>query len=902
MKNAPVSLFLFRAGMLAVLGALPLSAWCGVAGQFQFVAGDVRILAANGQSRPAQKGQDISEGETVVTGANASAQLKMIDGGILALRPESQLKMDAYVFKGREDGSEKANMSLVKGGLRAISGLIGKTNKQNYAITTPTATIGIRGTDHEPVVVLPPPPGQTSPNPPGTYDKVNVGQVALSNQVGSTLVNRNQVGFAGAPNLPPSVLLRVPDFYRVTPLPAQRQQQQGGQGGNSASSNSGNASNPSTTSAASGSSGGDAMRLNSGDNVPTPNVVNSSGTGVVSNVGVTPSAPPSTVLTAKDTQGNDVNLTAQTEETSAGTVALGGTKVSPSTPATGTYKGHYDIVYGGGDSLLFGNSSYGSLSTLTLENNKLVGLNVLEQYLGDIYKIKLDGSVAESQRDSDTGLVWGRFSSGNLSYSINAPGEDSSLAETVPMPDGGLHYIVGTKPAPDYLSRVITGRYDYAKIGGTRPSDNFGRLGTLTDASLKVNFTNQLVEQAIVAFSMPDASWRLTASDMPLQGSGQFMACSDCGGSNLSVVRTQGADSRSGYGFLIGTLTGSNLNGAALSYQVQDSVTTSLAPTTIQGVAALGVVGSAPDANTPYRATGISSGWKMTGTDLSSSSYWSSEIENLTQVSYKGSVEGGEAPVNRVIDNNNALVEFAGQAEYQRAGIDGLTNSGGPNSATVRIGTAVNRDVGSMAVDGMTVSWGRWAGGTVDIFNRDGTGARLGTIDNTDRSIHWLATSSVAGPLVNLPLSGSATYTLAGGGATSPTDTRGNVGTLTSATVDVYFATMRVNAQVTLNINATAVGISAQQMVLNSGGGFSSNGLLSTTGGATVSCGSACGSNSMAYINGQLLGPNASVAAIAYGAALAPPVTNTNTFQAPQGSVISGVAVLKNAGPVPSPH
>ena len=168
MKKIEFKPLAVNAGLLAMLSVFPLTGWSATAGHFQFVAGEVRVLGSDGRERAASKGSDISEGETIVTSRGASAQLRMVDGGILAVRPDTRLQVTTYSHKGGESGSGKAGMSLFKGGLRAISGLIGKTSKENYAITTPTATIGIRGTDHEPVVIAPAPPGQQLPDPPGT--------------------------------------------------------------------------------------------------------------------------------------------------------------------------------------------------------------------------------------------------------------------------------------------------------------------------------------------------------------------------------------------------------------------------------------------------------------------------------------------------------------------------------------------------------------------------------------------------------------------------------------------------------------------------------------------------------------------------------------------------------------
>ena len=62
-------------------------------------------------------------------------------------RPNTEFKVEDYHFSGQADGSEKGFFKLVKGSLRAITGLIGKSNKQAWRMNTPVATIGIRGTE-----------------------------------------------------------------------------------------------------------------------------------------------------------------------------------------------------------------------------------------------------------------------------------------------------------------------------------------------------------------------------------------------------------------------------------------------------------------------------------------------------------------------------------------------------------------------------------------------------------------------------------------------------------------------------------------------------------------------------------------------------------------------------------
>ena len=191
----------------------------GVAGNVQFVIGDVKLINKAGESQALQKGAAINEGDRIVTADGASAQIKMVDGGFIAIRPNTDMGFDTYRYSGKEDGTESVVVSLLQGGFRTITGLIGRTNKQNYLVKTETATIGIRGTDHEPMVILAPQPGQVAIAAAGTYDKVNVGIAYIRTDAGSVDIQRNQVGFAPVSRAAPVILPRIPPFYKPTPAP-----------------------------------------------------------------------------------------------------------------------------------------------------------------------------------------------------------------------------------------------------------------------------------------------------------------------------------------------------------------------------------------------------------------------------------------------------------------------------------------------------------------------------------------------------------------------------------------------------------------------------------------------------------------------------------------------------------
>lgn len=115
-------------------------------GSIEYVAGDAKVLRPEGQGRSAVRGDAIQSGETVETGSGRM-HLRMVDGAYISLAPGTVLRFDEYRYSGAQDGKESALMNLVKGGMRTITGLIGRRNRDRYQLQTAVATIGIRGTE-----------------------------------------------------------------------------------------------------------------------------------------------------------------------------------------------------------------------------------------------------------------------------------------------------------------------------------------------------------------------------------------------------------------------------------------------------------------------------------------------------------------------------------------------------------------------------------------------------------------------------------------------------------------------------------------------------------------------------------------------------------------------------------
>ncbi len=180
------------------------------------VTGTVKAIDPQGRERLLEKGFEVRSGEKIITGDGALVQMRLNDGGFLSVRAGSEMVIDRFVYDEKNASNSNFLVSLVRGGFRSITGLIGKTNPDAYQIRTTTATVGIRGTDHEPMVIPEGVPGMAALGPPGFYDKVNDGETFIRNRNGVLTLKRGDIGFAPViADRAPAILLKIPDFYKV---------------------------------------------------------------------------------------------------------------------------------------------------------------------------------------------------------------------------------------------------------------------------------------------------------------------------------------------------------------------------------------------------------------------------------------------------------------------------------------------------------------------------------------------------------------------------------------------------------------------------------------------------------------------------------------------------------------
>ena len=170
------------------------------AGVVSNVDGQLVAKGTDGVLRPLAIGQKVFSGDMLFTGKDSHARIKFSDGGVMLLKPRSQFKIESFNFEANQPKSDQATFNLLKGGLRAVSGLVGKRgDPDSYAVKTSAATIGIRGThfglrlckgdcaDIETKNGL--------PLEDGLHVDVAQGIVQVSNAAGSTQVHAGEFSF-----------------------------------------------------------------------------------------------------------------------------------------------------------------------------------------------------------------------------------------------------------------------------------------------------------------------------------------------------------------------------------------------------------------------------------------------------------------------------------------------------------------------------------------------------------------------------------------------------------------------------------------------------------------------------------------------------------------------------------
>jgi hypothetical protein len=156
----------------------------------------------------------VEEGDTLITENKTYARIRFTDDSETVLRPNTQFMISEYYFDKASPKDDKSFFGLVKGGLRAITGLIGKRGPMNsYKMTTVTAVIGVRGTSYEARLCE----NNCGSIPEGLYIFVSEGIISVSNNGGSLDVGLGQFAYVADIESRPVILPRNPGLDFTLP-------------------------------------------------------------------------------------------------------------------------------------------------------------------------------------------------------------------------------------------------------------------------------------------------------------------------------------------------------------------------------------------------------------------------------------------------------------------------------------------------------------------------------------------------------------------------------------------------------------------------------------------------------------------------------------------------------------
>ncbi len=443
----------------AVIAALGLTATVHAAdvGRVLLAAGDTVAIRGN-QTVRLTFGTMIQDKDRLRTGAASNLQVRFIDESIVSMKEASELRIDEFQFSGKEDGKERGFFSLLKGGLRAVTGLVGRSNNANYRLSTVTATIGIRGTDYAATLCQ----GDCRNNDgslarDGLYGRTHgmshgTNRIEVANERDQKTFGVNENFYVADAKSVVQPLLVAPDFVS-NKLEGRKQ---GGTKGESGGSGSG--SEQATT----------------------------GGIAAESRPSSTPDPLPELQFVATQDLGPQ------------GTTAL----IAPTLGIAGV-----DIGEPGGAFVL--------PSQLTLSGTTVIGINASGiDYAGLSFSFVATttlGAVTDIGSGAGGAAYWGRWTSGTIN--------DNGIVRVLgPAPNGHFHYIYGNLTPPDIIG-AKTGTAAFVRVGGTTPTDSVSPVTTassFTFGNIGIDFTTRAAVLTSLNMSFPTGV-SYSFSNVPLQ-------------------------------------------------------------------------------------------------------------------------------------------------------------------------------------------------------------------------------------------------------------------------------------------------------------------------------------------------------------------------------------------------
>lgn len=491
-------------------GLSPVTSTYAAAGKVAFAWGDVTIESPSGTKADIKRGVQLESGDTVVT-KRGRAQLRFTDGSFVSLQPESSFQIEDYSYEAEKQAEDRSVFKLFRGGLRTITGLIGKRSRNAYRLNTPVATIGIRGTAYTLALQA---DGSLA------LECAN-GSIFAANEGGTTFFNAGDVGV-------------VLNQFTVPTL-------------------------------AQGEGGEQLLVLS-----PPPREVDDEQIPVIGDDGT----PDTVTLNITGLSAEEIKQTlldsGLNEEQACELVSAVFPDFVP-TPSEPTEPGAPVVpppivLIDDGMGMATAYAFYCNTSNCEgsprvqvdamVSTDFITGTGQLESFTNEVNnKVTSRGELAFAETGANDIIAWGRwtFNSGNFTYE-DQPASFAAAEES-------LHYVVGTPT--DLMSLAMdphNGRFSV--IGSTSPTSKDGTVGTFVDGQLFVDFANNQVDGG-VQYDFNGDSYDLSFADLSAPA-GTFSGAA-------SVSSGMGCSGSAGCGAAVaGLVAGDQAQNAGFVYHVND--------------------------------------------------------------------------------------------------------------------------------------------------------------------------------------------------------------------------------------------------------------------------------------------------------------------------------------------
>ena len=178
--------------LTAVMLAAGATATHADKGQVTHLSGVLSAKKPDGTIRVLAERSEVATGDVLTSEKGTYANIRFSDGSQMTMKPASSVKVEKFAYQKDKPAEDSFAVTLLQGGLRLVTGVVGSRSRAKFQVGTQTATIGIRGTTFNVDDCLAGGEGCPAGSEPGIYVGVSNGSVTLSNSEGRMVLQAGQ--------------------------------------------------------------------------------------------------------------------------------------------------------------------------------------------------------------------------------------------------------------------------------------------------------------------------------------------------------------------------------------------------------------------------------------------------------------------------------------------------------------------------------------------------------------------------------------------------------------------------------------------------------------------------------------------------------------------------------------